>query len=440
MNIVGKEFLLRPPLQCAIAASDSDVEQFRASMAQVRLDARGLPVEALAQVLSGPLAVWHALKGVGAYGRAVRERDGVSLWRQFVYLTQDYFLRIRPDDFYMYRLYLQPRRKNRKRLLAFTEVVVMQQRLIDATKAPDAPALRSKSEFAVKCAEHGLPTVPILAEFIDGGVKPAAPVLPHADLFAKPSDLNLGLGTALWRWTAPGHYVHAISGELVPATELCQRFREDSRTIPSYGGSGSIIVQEKLSNHSSMSGVLTTGGLATIRLVTCRTPLGAIDFLPPVIRMPVGGAIADNIAQGGLAAPIDSESGRICGPAVRKDKRFGVGIYTLHPTTGAELVGFKLPYWREVIALAHQAHDVFFTMHFIGWDIAILEQGPVLLEGNVLWDSDLTALPHGISISDTQFIPYYNAHFKLASQAGRVRSGISERQRLARSTEAPPKE
>ena len=105
--------------------------------------------------------------------------------------------------------------------------------------------------------------------------------------------------------------------------DLSTRLAEQSRTSPAYGGSGSIILQEKVSNHRSMLGALTSGGLATVRVVTCRTPQGDVDFLPRVIRMPIGDAIADNFAQGGLAAAIDAETVRISAPAIHKDKRLG---------------------------------------------------------------------------------------------------------------------
>jgi hypothetical protein len=154
--------------------------------------------------------------------------------------------------------------------------------------------------------------------------------------------------------------------------------------------------------------------------VTCRTPQGTLDILPPVIRMPVGDAIADNIAQGGLAAPIDSATGVICGAAVRKDKRFGVSRCARHPTTGVVFDGFQLPFWPEVLKLAQRAHEAFPSIRFIGWDIAILDQGPVLLEGDALWDSDLTVLPHQIGMSDTQFIPYYNQHLNELSRTARA--------------------
>jgi hypothetical protein len=127
--------------------------------------------------------------------------------------------------------------------------------------------------------------------------------------------------------------------------------------------------------------------------------------------MPAGRLVVDNFLQGGLAAPIDFAAGRICGPAVRKDNDLGLISTNRHPDTGQEFNGFPIPMWSEAVELARRAHKTFPTVAFIGWDIAILQDGPVLVEGNFPFDTDLTVLPHGLTLSDTQFIPYYNYHW-----------------------------
>jgi Sugar-transfer associated ATP-grasp len=82
-----------------------------------------------------------------------------------------------------------------------------------------------------------------------------------------------------------------------------------------------------------------------------------------------------------------------------------------HPDGGGKFKGFPIPMWSEAVGLARRAHETFRSMSFIGWDIAILQDGPVLVEGNFPFDTDLTVLPHGLTLSDTQFISYYNYHW-----------------------------
>ena len=133
--------------------------------------------------------------------------------------------------------------------------------------------------------------------------------------------------------------------------------------------------------------------------------------MPPVIRVPTGRLVVDNFSQGGLAAPIDPASGTICGPAVQKDNRLGALWLEEHPDTGQKFEGFPVPLWTEAAELARLAHKTFPSLYFIAWDIAVLQDGPVLVEGSSVFGTDLTVLPHRLSLSDTQFIPYYNYHW-----------------------------
>jgi hypothetical protein len=412
----------RPPLvegARVVTASDADISEFRANLAVVNRYRRSFLTRLrhiAGRQLSIPLAISHGLRGIGRYGPGVRRQYGISLSEQFRCLSSDHLsYRILPEKFYMYQLYVAENRKLRARHFGFSEILPMQQYLIDVSRCEDFPWLQSKHRFAQRCSEIGLPSVPLLAEFAEGkmivhppGSNEREAVFPPVDLFSKPSEYWCGIGANLWLYKSAGRYVNALSGESHDQETLIEKLCAESK-------SGRIVVQEKVSNHSSMAGSLTNGGLATVRLVTCRTPDGAVDFLPPAIRMPIGQAIVDNIAQGGLAAPVDLATGKICGPAIQKDKATGVTWFEKHPDTGFDLAGAQLPCWREVLDLAKQAHAAFPSMPFVGWDIAILRDGPVVLEGNAWWDVDLTILPHRISLSDTQFITYYNYHLKRAA-------------------------
>jgi len=60
-----------------------------------------------------------------------------------------------------------------------------------------------------------------------------------------------------------------------------------------------------------------------------------------------------------------------------------------HPTTGATIVGRRVPMWDQVLDLAVHAHAVFADQIVVGWDIAVLESGPQLIEGNKGPDLDI---------------------------------------------------
>lgn len=90
------------------------------------------------------------------------------------------------------------------------------------------------------------------------------------------------------------------------------------------------------------------------------------------------GNVVDNVDQGGMAAPIDLETGKISGVgADKKGNRF-----EKHPMTGKEIPGMQIPYWQEAKDMALAAMRVIPQVRFIAWDVAITPEGPVFIEGN----------------------------------------------------------
>jgi hypothetical protein len=289
--------------------------------------------------------------------------------------------------------------------------------LIVRDRAPDFESLQNKDLFAARCKELGLSSVRLVAEFSDG--RPiGGTCLPPRDLFSKPVNLFSGSGASAWRYDQGQEcFFNVLTEQSFGPEALRDHFSELSRTMR-------IVVQERLRNHPTLL-PLTNGALSTLRLVTCTTPSGSIDLMPAVIRMPVGRAIVDSFAQGGLAAPIELATGAICGPAVQRDY-YGLGLRPVdkHPDSGRAFLGFVIPRWAEVLELARRAHAHFPSVHFVGWDIAVLQEGPSLVEANAIFNPDLTILPHRLSLSDTQFIPYYNYHwYKSANRDERDSSG-----------------
>ena len=83
--------------------------------------------------------------------------------------------------------------------------------------------------------------------------------------------------------------------------------------------------------------------------------------------------------RGGIAAAVDVSSGRL-GPAI--SLKATADWLVEHPVTGAVIAGRILPCWREAAALACAAHSAFLPNSLIGWDVALLDEGPCLIEGN----------------------------------------------------------
>ena len=64
---------------------------------------------------------------------------------------------------------------------------------------------------------------------------------------------------------------------------------------------------------------------------------------------------------------------------------YGFDEHAAVPVTGAPIEGVEVPLWREARELAFEAARHFLPTRSIGWDIAIAERGPVLVEANRFW-------------------------------------------------------
>ena len=87
----------------------------------------------------------------------------------------------------------------------------------------------------------------------------------------------------------------------------------------------------------------------------------------------------------------------------------------VHPDSGHPIEGLTLPFWKAALDLAVNAHREFQEMPSVGWDVAITEDGPVLVEGNPVWGVDLAQITHQRPLSDTAVADCLLAHFALAN-------------------------
>ena len=53
-----------------------------------------------------------------------------------------------------------------------------------------------------------------------------------------------------------------------------------------------------------------------------------------------------------------------------------------HPVTKEKIVGFNIPMFKEAVELVKEAAKVVPEVAYVGWDVAISDNGPVIIEGN----------------------------------------------------------
>lgn len=136
------------------------------------------------------------------------------------------------------------------------------------------------------------------------------------------------------------------------------------------------LIEQAITQHPKMN-ELYKDSVNTLRMVTLVKD-GRSVLMYALVRMGQGGAAIDNITSGGMYAPLN-EDGIITHPAFCD--REGV-CHDVHPTSKTKFVGFEVPFFKEAVELVKEASLVEPEMRYIGWDVAITPDGPILVEGN----------------------------------------------------------
>ncbi len=213
--------------------------------------------------------------------------------------------------------------------------------------------LDDKRRFVEACQQHNLPLPPMLTReeaIKEGGV-----------YIVKRPKSSLGYGVRL-----------RTAGEL---EEKCD---------PTW------IIQRRLKNHPTLRVLFGEDApLCSFRVITQRNPdTGVLDVARCAVRMGRAGSPVDNTMQGGIWANVDLQTGALKGGVMRSDfghwTATGPVRHLVHPDTGKLFVGTRIPWWDEGRALAVKAHETLAPdAPTLGWDIALADDAPVLLEVNV---------------------------------------------------------
>ena len=83
---------------------------------------------------------------------------------------------------------------------------------------------------------------------------------------------------------------------------------------------------------------------------------------------------------------------------------------THHPDTDAQITGAVLPIWQEALDLALNAQSLLKQVPLIGWDIAISNNGPLIIEANETPDLALMQYASGRGMLDDKFEAFVQAH------------------------------
>lgn len=154
-----------------------------------------------------------------------------------------------------------------------------------------------------------------------------------------------------------------------------EQYADPDRLYDELKAAGIGIVEDKVIQHETIAALCPTS-VNTIRVATL---LGDKKEGIVYAYIRIGnGKVMDNVDCGGMAAPVDIDTGVITGVGANKAGE----TYEFHPMTGKRIPGTQIPYWDEVKAMCLQAMHVVPQVRFVAWDVAVTPDGPVFIEGN----------------------------------------------------------
>ena len=118
----------------------------------------------------------------------------------------------------------------------------------------------------------------------------------------------------------------------------------------------------------------------SVNTIRCATFLkdGQADILFTFYRTGRGGSVVDNGAAGGFVATVDVDTGIVDSPGVTETLFSAL----VHPDTGVPIIGLRVPRWEEMKAFAKELALVCPELPYNSWDLALTDDGWVMVEGN----------------------------------------------------------
>ncbi len=223
-------------------------------------------------------------------------------------------------------------------------------------------------------------------------------------LFAKPIDGMYSVGAMALLGSADGRMT--LKGdEALPVEDLAQY-------IEAISDEG-YLFQRVMQPHPDLLQAFADA-IATIRFLVLYGKNG-VRIESALIKIPGAGAVADNYwRQGNLLGALDRSSGCI----ERAVTGLGAAYTEVenHPDSGQALGGFQLPDFAAAREHCLEAAAMFPGIRTQSWDIALTDQGPVMVEFNFGGDLNLHQLAHGRGALS----PDYVAHLKQCGYRGKL--------------------
>lgn len=219
-------------------------------------------------------------------------------------------------------------------------------------------------------------------------------VLPPGEYLLKPNNGMLGLGISVLEKLADGGLNY--QNQKLSIDDFFQNLKQMEASLASYKKNVAVVeqdfqgilLQSRVENHPDITKLTGFKMLQTVRICTHVTADNQVEILFAFMKLAGSEGLADafNLGKtGNMLAEIDPTNGMLRKVHAMDQQQGCLVQVDRHPVTLTNLLEFTLPHWEACRQLAEQVSLAFLPLRAVGWDIAITDQGPMVLEGNENW-------------------------------------------------------
>jgi glutathione synthase/RimK-type ligase-like ATP-grasp enzyme len=189
-------------------------------------------------------------------------------------------------------------------------------------------------------------------------------------LFSKPTDKMCSLGVAnIERYDAGDDSIVTKRGQRVPVGEFASQVEQYAE--------GGYLFQTRLAPHPDIVKVVGDQ-ISTVRMFVLVDDQGPL-LLRAAWKIPSGESVADNFwRSGNMLGGLDVDSGTVL-RVLRRTLNSTEQVES-HPKTGTSFKGLVFPHWDKMRETVMRGAAALPSCHFQGWDVALTDRGPVLIE------------------------------------------------------------
>ena len=138
---------------------------------------------------------------------------------------------------------------------------------------------------------------------------------------------------------------------------------------------GEVVIEQVISQHDDLAAVCP-GTVNTTRVTAFFD--GQKTHILAVAQKFGRGEVSDQMSFGGFYTMLDPETGHARSAGYDSHGH----VHVDHPDSGFRIADFQLPLFDEVVAFVDTVARVVPQIQYVGWDIVVSPDGPVLVEGN----------------------------------------------------------